>query len=251
MAVYRTLGGEIPSFPASSTAPVTPPSPLLWCSLGFALRLTLILLLLFAAGITLLRALPYSPDDLLALFTSPSNCAAPCWNGIQPNITTLDEAAAVLEAGPYVADYQVTPGKLSWWWNGSQSALLDTSGSAFHGRMEYALVYGEDRVTSIVLDTNVRLGDLQAALGSPDLITLHVVQPQDASQRAGMIYLADYDAVTIFALLNCPLNVADFWQTPVYIAYGARTFDFEGQTFHSNALPDWFFRDQAPGCAAG
>jgi hypothetical protein len=47
------------------------------------------------------------------------------------------------------------------------------------------------------------------------------------------------------------LNVADFWQTPVYIAYGAPTFDFEGQTFHSNALPNWFFRDQAPGCRAG
>ena len=173
----------------------------------------------------------------------------PCWNGIQPGVTTLDEAVSVLAANPSVSDYMVSPGKVSWWWNGEQSALLDDSGRAFHGRMEYALVNGQERITSVVLDTNVPMGDLRLTLGAPDSLTLHTIRPQEV-QRAGIVYLASYDGLYAFTTLDCPMNVDEFWRSPSYIAFGAPNLAFEGENFQFQSLPDWFFRDQAPGCTA-
>jgi hypothetical protein len=63
-----------------------------------------------------------------------------------------------------VADFLVSPGKISWWWNGDQSALLNSTGRAFHGRMETALVNDQETITSVVLDTNVLMGDVRLAL---------------------------------------------------------------------------------------
>ena len=249
MAVYPTLRHELPSRKPNAAAASTQPEPSRVFSVGAVLKLALLLVTIFAGGVTLLRVLTFGGSDLRALLTASQNCAAPCWNGIQPGVTTIDEAVAFLAADRTIADYQLTPGKLSWWWNGDQIAALDSSGRAFHGRMEYAIANGEDRISSIVLDTTIPLGDVQLTLGSPDSITLHTVRPQDASQRSGVIYVAHYDALAVFTLLDCPLSVDDFWRSSAYIAFGRPTLSFEGETFELHALPDWFFRDLVPGCA--
>jgi hypothetical protein len=249
MAVYR-ITTEIPALKQTATPPVRRIELRMALSLHLAMKLTLILVAAFAAAVTLLRVLSYSSSDLHAIITPPENCAMPCWNGIQPGVTTVDEAVQILQADPTVSDYQVTPGKLSWWWNGDQPAAFDTSGRAFHGRMEYATVNGADRITSIVLDTTIPLGNVQLTLGSPDAITLHTIQPQDASQRAGIVYVAHYDALSVFTVLDCPMNVDDFWGSQAYVTFGTPALIFEGETFEVNSLPDWFFRDQALGCAA-
>lgn len=255
MAVSRTFTGKAQPIhhPTAGFAPrvVARPLPRLSLSLDLGMRLTLLLFAVFALGVTLLRGVSSPNTDIQALLTAPADCAAPCWNGIQPARTTVEDAVSLLAADPSVADYQMTPGKISWWWNGDQPALLSTSGRAFHGRMEYETVDGEDRITSIVLASVIALGDVQLTLGDPDSITLHTVRPQDAAQRAGAVYVAHYDTLSVFAVLDCPMNVEDFWKSPVYIAFGTPALIFEGDTYQVGSLPEWFFRDQAPGCAAG
>ncbi|HLU10082.1 MAG TPA: hypothetical protein VK003_10485 [Oceanobacillus sp.] len=250
MALYPTITTEIPAY-KSATAPRTQPQPRLHNMLGgLVVKLALALTGIFAASLALTHAQPYNGEDLIALITPPANCAMPCWNGIQPGVTTANDAAAILQADPNVADVLVLPGKISWWWNGEQSSLLDASGRAFHGRMETAMVNGQETITSIVLDTNVLLGDVRLTLGEPDSLTLHTVASEDQSQRSGIVHVAHYGDLYVFNMLECPMNVSDFWASPSYIAFGAPNLVFEGETFEYDSLPNWFFRDQAPGCGA-
>lgn len=243
LPIHRPAAGFVPLVVARALPRLSP-------SLDLSMRLALLLFAVFALGVTLLRGVSSPNTDIQTLLTAPPDCAAPCWNGIQPAHTSVEDAVSLLAVDPSVADYQVTPGKISWWWNGDQPALLSASGRAFHGRMEFEQVDGEDRITSIVLASAIALGDAQLALGDPDSITLHTVRPQDAAQRAGTVYVAHYDTLSVFAVLDCPMNVDDFWKSPVYIAFGTPALIFEGETFQSGSLPEWFFRDQAPGCAA-
>jgi hypothetical protein len=250
MAVYQPLTREIPAYADAVSAPAAAHARhRLRLRGGLTVKLGLALTILFTAVLTLTHAQPYQNDDLRALIAPSANCAMPCWNHIQPGLTTADEAVALLRADPFVADYRVSPGQISWWWNGEQAALLDMSGRAFHGRIETALVNGQERVTSVVLDTTVLMGDVQLTLGDPESVTLYTVQPREAAQRAGIVYVANYHDLSVFTILDCPMNVADFWHAPGYIAIGKPNLTFDEQTYQYDALPDWFFRDQTPGCA--
>lgn len=249
MAVYSTITTEIPAYRETIT-PRAIALPRLGVLGGFVVKFALALTGIFAAGLALTHALPYNGEALQALITPPANCAMPCWNAVQPGLTTVQDAVAILEADPTVADYLVSPGKISWWWNGEQSPLLDSTERAFHGRMEYALINGQDTITSIVLDTNVLMGDVRLTLGEPDTVTLYTVGGEESAQRPGIVHVANYGDLYVFNTLECPMNVDDFWESPSYIAFGAPNLAFEGETFQLDSLPNWFFRDQAPGCAS-
>lgn len=251
MAIYRTTTSEIPAYIEVISTPVAMPFHVrLGVLSGLMLKASLVVTALFAITLSLTHAQAYNNRELQALITPPIACAMPCWNGIQAGVSTVHEAAALLANDPTVSDYRVSEGKISWWWNGDQSALLDATGRAFHGRMETAIVNGEETVTSVVLDTTVLMGDVRLTLGDPDSITLYTVPPQEAAQSAGIVYVANYDDVSVFTTLQCPMNVADFWQSPSYIAFGTPTLAFQGETFEFDSLPGWFFRDAAPGCMA-
>lgn len=249
MALYPTITTEIPAY-RSVASPRVMPQLRLGVLGGFTVKLALALTGIFAAALALTHALPYNGNDLQALITPPANCAMPCWNGVQPGVTSVNAAVAILQADPTVADVLVSPGKVSWWWNGEQSTLLDATGRAFHGRMEYALVNGQETITSIVLDTNALMGDVRLTLGEPDALTLYTVGSEDESLRSGIVHVANYGDLYVFNTLDCPMNVSDFWASPSYIAFGAPNLVFEGETFQLDRLPNWFFRDQAPGCAS-
>ncbi|MFQ3566140.1 MAG: hypothetical protein SNJ59_04000 [Aggregatilineales bacterium] len=225
------------------------------------LRIGAAITLTITGGLALISGQAYDGQLLRDLLEPPPGCAMPCWEGIQPAVTPLDDALAILAAHPWVEDYYVTPGKVSWWWNGQQPPVLDDTGRAFHGRMEYATIDGVPVITSIVLTTTIPLGEVRLTLGEPGAVRLYTVRPSDASnetpRRAGIVYLeTDYSPVLpdlyVFNTYNCPIRVDRFWHTHSYIAYGLPALTFEGELFEleGSRLPSWFFRDQAPGCGA-
>jgi hypothetical protein len=242
----------LPELPLPETPAVVVPSSGVFGSI--TVRLMLVFLGVFMAGMTLaLGQARNSADDMAAalneLLTPPQGCSMPCWQGIQPNATTADEAVAILEALPYVDDVQVSPSMISWWWTSDRPLVYDAAGRAFDGRIEVGMVNGEQRVTAIVLLTTLQLGQIQLALGDPDSITLYTVHPEDANRRDGVVHLAHYGDVTVFNILQCPMTVEHFWRSPSYVAFGSPTLVFEGDTYEVEELPGWFFRDEAPGCA--
>ncbi len=222
------------------------------------LRLGAALAVAITGGLALISGQAYDGQPLRDLLAPPPGCAMPCWEGIQPAVTSLDDALAILAEHPWVEDYYVTPGKVSWWWNGQQPPTLADTGRAFHGRMEYAAIDGVPVVTSIVLMTTVPLGDVRLTLGEPGAVRLYTVRLDDETpRRAGIVYLeTDYSAelpdVYVFNTYTCPMRVDQFWHTHSYIAYGLPALVFEGELFEleGSRLPLWFFRDHAPGCGA-
>lgn len=259
MSAHTTATGEFPvlqlgdeeQFPALPALPST--------HIGlfgkFAMRLIVVFALVFLGGLTVAMAQSrVSTDDaasaLTELLTPPDGCSMPCWHGIQPGSTTVTEATGTLERLSFVDEVRVASGMISWWWEDSRPSVYEQTGRAFDGRIETAMINGEERVTSIVLQTTLTLGQMELALGDPDSRTLHTVHPENERQSDGVVHVAHYGNVNVFNILTCPMDVVDFWNSPVYVAFGTPNLAFEGEVFKSEALPDWFFRDTAPGCSA-
>lgn len=213
---------------------------------GVALSVAVLMLVL-----TVITSTAYHNADLRALVSDPT-CATPCWAGIVPGVTSAAEAIAALENHPWIAQVQPSLGKISFWWNGQQPALFDDTGRAFHGRLELGLIDGVERVVSIVLATRALLGDVQLTLGQPDALTLFAVAASETT-RAGVVHVGEYTTrgITAFNLLSCGLDVADFWSTSTFIAFGTPTLAFAGERYDSSvyALPAGFFADHGPVCA--
>jgi hypothetical protein len=68
------------------------------------LKLSLLLIVLLALPIILIRAQPYDDSELRAFLTPSEGCPAPCFMGIRPGVTTTEEAIAILEAHPSLAN---------------------------------------------------------------------------------------------------------------------------------------------------
>jgi hypothetical protein len=239
---------HVPAAPAQAAFPSTG-------LLGsFAVRLMIVAIGVFIAGMTVAVAQARStPSDLTTqlneLLMPPADCSMPCWHGIQPGVTTVDEAAAILRADRAVADVHVNPSMISWWWAEGHSDVYSDGGRAFDGRMETALINGAQRVTSIVLATTLEQGQIRLALGEPDEVTVIAVRGQNGSQMPGVVHQAHYAGLSAFSLLECPLTVEDFWRAPVFVTFGSANLGLRGDTFESPALPEWFFRSDAPLCS--
>lgn len=261
MMATRTIFG-VKDLTNSRAATASAQTALLNLHLGViaatVLRLGAALALAITGGLALISGQAYDGQSLRDLLAPPPGCAMPCWEGIQPAVTSLDDALAILAEHPWVEDYYVTPGKVSWWWNGQQPPTLADSGRAFHGRMEYAVINDVPIITSIVLMTTVPLGDVRLTLGEPGAVRLYTVRPNDETpRRAGIVYLeTDYSpalpGLYIFNTYDCPMRVDQFWHSHSYVAYGLPSLVFEGELYEleGSRLPSWFFRDHAPGCGA-
>jgi len=204
----------------------------------------------FGLIITVIHAREYQYADLRTLIAPSASCSQPCWEGIRPNITAPREAVALLEAHPWVREVQVTPGKISWWWNGSQPDLYDTSVRAFHGRMETAVIDGVEVVTAIIINTRAAFGDVVLTMGEAEAMTLYAIGGEDS--RAGVAHVAEYNTrgMTVFTLLECPMTVESFWNASSVITFGIPTLAFEGEKIQRKAyeLPERFFLNNSPIC---
>lgn len=87
------------------------------------LRLSLLLIILFAAALTIIRAQPYDDHQLRELLL-PAGCPAPCFMGIQPGVTTVEEAVKILEASEWVEDYQLDGQIFTVRWNNNSPSWL-------------------------------------------------------------------------------------------------------------------------------
>ncbi len=183
--------------------------------IGIWLRLIALLTLIFTLALIAIRALPLGDADLIAFFAPSAGCAAPCFMGIRPGVTTRDQALALLHAQPWVGMLLVTvPDGISWNWNGRQPAFVS---DREHGAVVGAghIDFHNNVVSFIRVDTGTRLGDFYAMFGKPDQEFMAV----SVSPTNSILYLdASYAApsFTISAGTACPLQSGgDLWYSPV------------------------------------
>ncbi len=182
--------------------------------------------LLFTLTILLIRAQPYDDSALRTFMIPPPGCDAPCWLGVRPGVTHVDEAIRLLEAHEWVRAVRKNGAFYDLVWSGTQPAWIDTSFSN-HFRAS-ALI-----VESIRLRTHVTVGTVFLTMGRPQSGAINT-----PLNMAGLRHTGRYtrNGMEINSLTRCPIGHDSVWRTPVEIHYRARAVDYH--PYHFN-LGDW------------
>ncbi len=168
-------------------------------------RLTVMLTVLFAVMIGLIRTRPYDSRDLRAFF-APENCNRPCWQNIQPGVTTIDEALTLLRADRWVSRVERSANQIHWSWSGQQPALVDSS-------VPGIMLIERQRVVAVSVQLNAGFGDLQLAFGQPRFTGAGKFSE---SVRIHFTYPAEH--LTFVMQLVCPMGPASFWHSRPEVA---------------------------------
>lgn len=204
----------------------------IWVILAFFILVSLMLALVG------LGAAPADDGSLKSLLSPPA-CNTPCFLGIQPGVTALQDARALLENHPWVVEVELVfsgsdtllenrDGRLRWRWNGRQPASLKTP---FLEAGEIVAAHGV--VQSVKITTAVPFGDVWLLLG----------QPTHGFIGTSRVYLKRFDnhmavynerGLKIQTLLPHTPRIATFWNSFVEIIFEAAP--RERQTYR---LPCW------------
>jgi hypothetical protein len=127
----------------------------------FYFRLVLIPLLIFTAVLVLIRAQPYDDHELRQLLL-PDGCPTPCFMGIRPGVTTVDEAIKILNASGWVEpfDYKPDANYIELKWNANSPSWLEKNENS---NSSVSIV--DSLVNYFLLDTRLTLGEIQLSLG--------------------------------------------------------------------------------------
>ncbi|MBA3869063.1 MAG: hypothetical protein H0X30_07910 [Anaerolineae bacterium] len=130
------------------------------------LRLSLILLLIFTAALLLIHTQPYDDHELRQFLLPTAGCPAPCFMGIRPGVTKVEEAIKILEASGWLDRYnyeQQDATAIRIKWNDNRPAWLGSN-----------MPYGQTTmwirnglVEQIFVETNVMLGAVDLSIGRP------------------------------------------------------------------------------------
>ncbi len=144
----------------------------------FYLRLILIATALFAIVLILIHAQPYDDHELRQLLL-PEGCPAPCFMGIRPGVTTVDEAIKILEANEWAEKidnekYERGSGLILWNWNNRKPSWIKEN-------LRGSIFIDNKLVQAITIYSKFSLGETRLLLGLPDMDI--VSPPQDPSEE--------------------------------------------------------------------
>jgi hypothetical protein len=128
--------------------------------LKIILRIIFALTAPFALLIVLTHLQPYEGSHLRALLAPTEGCDAPCFIGIRPGVTTVDEAVELLSSHEWVGGIDVDLLAIRWRWTGAQPAWIDA-------REPAQIWLDGERVTGIEFKTRLTLGDMRLTFGEP------------------------------------------------------------------------------------
>ncbi len=173
------------------------------------LRLAILPLLFLSATLVFIRAQTYNNTDVQT-FLLRDDCAKPCFMGIQPGITTPQQALSQLRSNELISRVGVSESleTIAWFWNEKHSTLMDNTQIP-------SLFYDRDEISSIRLYTRIKLGDL-----------LLQFDPTD-NQRVAMRQTTPYTTYNVDLyyvgngyVLNAIVNCHSFWNQPTQLILG-------------------------------
>lgn len=181
----------------------------------FYLRLILLALLIFIAALLFIRAQPYDDHELRDLLL-PANCPAPCFMGIRPGVTTMDDAIKILESSGWVEPHKNDfDNWISFKWNGHQPDLMmDNDGISLSFSLHPATV----TQISFQLQENVSVGDLYLALGMPSSYSFPSGRLLNSgNRRLSLILSHQYEQtlINLTTFTNCPVKLSQLLNQPV------------------------------------
>jgi hypothetical protein len=179
--------------------------------LPFALTFGLIV------GVPLLH--PYNAEPLRVLIAPPESCAAPCWAGIRPGVTSLQDGMAALASTGWAEGItaNINPesgtGVVEWSWSGAQPAWID-------GHKRGGMAVHDGVIADIGFATRLTLGDFRLALGTPDRMS--EISGGFAGGTSTRLLEADYEALNLSVRVRTEVRAGLRWKYPIYYTlYGS------------------------------
>lgn len=195
------------------------------------LKVITLMFSLASLPVLLIRLQPYDDAQLRALFL-PEDCAAPCFLGIQPGVTTATQALDLLREHPWVRAGSITRRsrfnvvRIEWQWNGSQPGFLRLNPNAIAvatilpGFNSDPDLTAEERViTGMVIFTSIPYGDVHLLLGESSNRGDYVVSRDFINAQISAVYPRHKLAI-LSQIIPCPVSAADFWNEPVLVEIG-------------------------------
>lgn len=190
------------------------------------LKLALASFALIAALMMLILARTAGSDSQLWTPLMPENCAMPCFMGIQPGVTTVEDAIQTLQTSGWVKDMDIPPQSVSqvvneliWRWNDSFPYLPDADHIVPYGN--FVTLHG-DVVESIVVGTSISLADFNLAWGKPAGYLVRDLP------KGTLYYAYEYPErqVRVIGVLMCPY-FPGFWSNGTNIVLGDARQNFQ------------------------
>lgn len=196
--------------------------------LTLLLKGVLLLVMVFGLLIGAIQLTPADDAPVLAVFESA--CDRPCWQGIIPGRSSVNDAIHILRDHPWVTDLDLTRPRISWGWTGQQPDYIN---AAERGSLSTFW----DRVVSVVIPTRFAYGDITLAFDQPrrDVYTTLTGTPV-------ISHTAVYAEFAIYRRMACPITLETIWRQPTSIIL---EFDLErrsGRQAEASVdyrAPDW------------
>jgi hypothetical protein len=183
------------------------------------LRLALLPLLFTSAALFFIHAQPYD-DQVVHAFLQADGCTNICFMGIQPGVTTPQQALSQLRSTDMISRVGVSESleTVAWFWNKNRSSMMDDTQIP-------SLFYDRDEISSIRLYTRIRLGDLLLELGPSGnhRVAIRQTVPYDS-------YNVDLYFLGSGYVLNAVVNCHSFWTQPTHLIIGSTPSFIASQT---------------------
>jgi len=199
----------------------------------FYVRFMLCALVTVGFATLLVHAQPY--DDYELRWLPVNNCFTACFMGIRPGKTTLEEAAKLLKAHPWVNQVvtlkEDNPYQMGWTWSDNAPPFLRNVRMNPTSPINGEIFFDKGIVSNIGFSTHLTFGDIALAWRYPDdsqLILPGLMIAPDASVLA--LINIEYQGFRVSGTLNCPYAM-HIWQTPIRINVMANNMvDFDPST---------------------
>ncbi len=182
---------------------------LYWLALAAPVTIALYALIL------LIRAQPYDDADLRDLLMPP-DCQMPCFLGIRPGVTSVEEAVNLLQRHQWVSSVVQQYGEVRWFWNGRQPTFLSGTGAPSLSSLP---VNGVRVVDTLHIPTRLPAGLVDVLMGKP---AAYQFVPSNRSQAVTSAHdiamTVSFNTFTISAPVACPARLDAFWTEPVELS---------------------------------
>jgi hypothetical protein len=179
---------------------------------SFCLRWGICTLMVFGLALLLIRAQPYT------YATNPpflaKGCSAACFAGVQPGVTSVEDAVKLLQASKWVGEVDNrtinnVSGYISWTWSDQKPDWINAN-------QEGEIWASQKQVVQIMIYGDMQLGDTRLVLGSPDQEII-----DRSADRKGQfsLYTAFYSQAGLMIQSWQPCNAEEPLRRPVILTY--------------------------------
>lgn len=116
-------------------------------------------------------------ESLPGILDAEPDCPMPCWQGIRPGTTTIDEAVSLLSLSPFVnaADLRFVDDQFGEPWHISWTEIASRHNIRRHGQIRGEIIVRNGVVHSVNVQYNrraVTLGDVMGQVGIPTQVAV-------------------------------------------------------------------------------